>query len=363
MDWIEVMPAVRMLASKNGLVTCKLTDEKGDVTNADTSKSIVIEDSAGIKENIRKYFDDWFSANETVPDTVVIRGEGTIEITRAEVAGRQRIPGRIVIVTGGAQGFGAGIAEELFEEGANIVIADLNEEAGNALAETFNGKNYTNKSFFVKTDVSDPDSVDNLTRETTLRFGGLDVMISNAGILRAGGLDEMDPKTFDIMTKVNYTGYFYCAKYASKVMRIQSEYSDGVHFMDIIQINSKSGLKGSNRNFAYAGGKFGGIGLTQSFALELMPYQIKVNSICPGNFFEGPLWSNPENGLFVQYLRAGKVPGAKTIEDVKLFYESQVPAKRGCRVIDVVRAILYAIEQEYETGQAIPVTGGQEMLK
>ena len=133
--------------------------------------------------------------------------------------------------------------------------------------------------------------------------------------------------------------------------------------MDIIQINSKSGLKGSNKNFAYAGGKFGGIGLTQSFALELMPHNIKVNSICPGNFFDGPLWSDSENGLFVQYLNAGKVPGAKTIDDVKAFYEAQVPAGRGCTAEDVAKAIFYVIDQEYETGQAVPVTGGQNMLK
>jgi NAD(P)-dependent dehydrogenase (short-subunit alcohol dehydrogenase family) len=121
-------------------------------------------------------------------------------------------------------------------------------------------------------------------------------------------------------------------------------------------------LKGSNKNFAYAGGKFGGIGLTQSFALELMPFNIKVNSICPGNFFDGPLWSDPENGLFVQYLNAGKVPGATTISDVKSFYEKQVPAGRGCTAEDVAKAIFYVIDQQYETGQAVPVTGGQNML-
>jgi NAD(P)-dependent dehydrogenase (short-subunit alcohol dehydrogenase family) len=179
--------------------------------------------------------------------------------------------------------------------------------------------------------------------------------------VRAGSLDEMTPENFDFMTNVNYKGYFLCAKYASSVMKLQSKYRKE-YFTDIIQINSKSGLKGSNKNFAYAGGKFGGIGLTQSFAMELMPHKIKVNSICPGNFFEGPLWSDPDKGLFVQYLKAGKVPGAKTIEEVKAFYEAQVPAGRGCRVIDVFRAILYIIEQEYETGQAVPVTGGQNML-
>ncbi|HNX13726.1 MAG TPA: SDR family oxidoreductase, partial [Oscillospiraceae bacterium] len=113
----------------------------------------------------------------------------------------------------------------------------------------------------------------------------------------------------------------------------------------------------------YAGSKFGGIGLVQSFALELAPDRIKVNAICPGNFLDGPLWTDPVKGLFVQYLAAGKVPGAKTVEDVKKSYESKVPLGRGCLVKDVVRAILYIMEQEYETGQAVPVTGGQEMLK
>ena len=94
-----------------------------------------------------------------------------------------------------------------------------------------------------------------------------------------------------------------------------------------------------------------------------MPHNIKVNSICPGNFFDGPLWSDPENGLFVQYLNAGKVPDAKTIDDVKAFYEAQVPAGRGCTAKDVAKAIFYVIDQEYETGQAVPVTGGQNMLK
>ncbi len=193
------------------------------------------------------------------------------------------------------------------------------------------------------------------------QFGGLDILISNAGILKAGGLKEMGPETFELVTRINYEGYFLTAKYASEIMLLQSAYHTSF-FWDIIQINSKSGLRGSNKNFAYAGSKFGGLGLTQSFALELAPYRIKVNSICPGNFFDGPLWSDPENGLFVQYLRAGKVSGAKTVDDVKHYYENLVPMGRGCKVKDVMKAIYYVISQEYETGQAIPVTGGQVML-
>lgn len=272
-----------------------------------------------------------------------------------------RLQNKVVVITGAAQGFGAGIAELMFEQGANIVVADLNREKGSAFTDTLNQTPGMNRALFVPVDVSDPLSVRQMVNTVTAMFGGIDTLISNAGILRAGGLGEMTPETFDLMTRVNYNAYFYCVKYASTVMKMQHRFKSN-HFMDIIQINSKSGLKGSNKNFAYAGGKFGGIGLTQSFALELMPYRIKVNSICPGNFFEGPLWSDPVTGLFVQYLKAGKIPGAKTLEEVKMYYEAQVPAGRGCTAADVAKAIFYVIEQEYETGQAVPVTGGQEML-
>jgi NAD(P)-dependent dehydrogenase (short-subunit alcohol dehydrogenase family) len=269
---------------------------------------------------------------------------------------------RIAIVTGGAQGFGAGIVEHLHADGANVVVADLNEERGRELVASLAARGGKNRARFVRADVSDPVSVEALVNQTVLAFGGLDVFISNAGILRAGSLEEMDPQTFELMTRVNYTGYFHGTRSASRVMKLQHAHRPGL-LADIIQINSKSGLEGSNRNFAYAGAKFGGIGLTQSFALELIGHGIKVNSICPGNFFDGPLWSDPEKGLFVQYLRANKVPGARSVADVKRFYEEKVPARRGCTVLDVVRAIRYVIEQEYETGQAVPVTGGQVMLR
>jgi rhamnose utilization protein RhaD (predicted bifunctional aldolase and dehydrogenase)/NAD(P)-dependent dehydrogenase (short-subunit alcohol dehydrogenase family) len=274
---------------------------------------------------------------------------------------QNKIKNKTAVVTGSAQGFGAGIAAALYHSGVNVVIADLNEEAGKELSRWLNETKTSNHSVFVKTDVSDPLSVKNLLISTISEFGGIDIMVSNAGILLAGGLDELEPDIFSKMTDVNYNGYFHCAKYAAEVMKIQNQEKPD-YFTDIIQINSKSGLRGSKRNFAYSGAKFGGIGLTQSFALELAPFRIKVNSICPGNFFEGPLWSDPKNGLFVQYLNTGKVPGAKNIEDVRRYYEDQVPLKRGCKLEDVMKALTYIIDQEYETGQAFPVTGGQVML-
>jgi len=272
-----------------------------------------------------------------------------------------RVENKTIIVTGAAQGFGEGIARCLIKEGANIVVADLNETAGRQTALELNKLAKSNRAIFVKTNVADMNSLNSLMADTIKAFGGLDVFVSNAGVLRAGGLEDMTPENFEFVTKINYIAYFYCAKVVSRIMRLQTKHSNDA-YCDIIQINSKSGLRGSKANFAYAGGKFGGVGLTQSFALELAPFRIKVNSICPGNFYEGPLWSDPENGLFLQYLKAGKVPGAKTVEDVRKFYMAQVPMRKGTNPEDVTRALLYAVEQTCETGQAIPVTGGQVML-
>ena len=272
-----------------------------------------------------------------------------------------RVENKTIIVTGAAQGFGEGIARCLIGEGANIVVADLNEAVGQATAQHLSALAKSNRAIFVKTNVADMDSLHNLMHETVCAFGGIDVFVSNAGVLRAGGLDDMTPENFEFVTKINYNAYFYCAKAVAPIMKLQTAVSPD-YYCDIVQINSKSGLRGSKANFAYAGGKFGGVGLTQSFALELAPFRIKVNSICPGNFYEGPLWSDPENGLFVQYLKAGKVPGAKSIEDVRDFYLAQVPMRKGCSPEDVTKALLYCVDQTGETGQAIPVTGGQVML-
>jgi len=272
-----------------------------------------------------------------------------------------RAENKTIIVTGAAQGFGEGIARCLLLEGANIVVADMNETVGLATVEHFNSLAKSNRAIFVKTNVSEIISLENLIHQTICNFGAIDAFISNAGVLRAGGLEDMTPEDFDFVTKINYNAYFYCAKVVSRIMKLQTRYSTG-YYADIIQINSKSGLRGSKANFAYAGGKFGGIGLTQSFALELAPFRIKVNSICPGNFYDGPLWSDPVNGLFVQYLKAGKVPGAKTVDDVKEFYLAQVPLRKGCSPEDVTKGALYLMEQCGETGQALPITGGQVML-
>jgi rhamnose utilization protein RhaD (predicted bifunctional aldolase and dehydrogenase)/NAD(P)-dependent dehydrogenase (short-subunit alcohol dehydrogenase family) len=280
----------------------------------------------------------------------------------AGARGSGRARGLVVVVTGAAQGFGHAIAADLVAQGGHVVLADINADLAKREAGSLASGLGSGRAVGVALDVTDDASVAACFDEVVRRYGGLDVLVSNAGILRAGSVTTQPVEEFDAVTRVNYRGYFLCVRHAAPILARQHRARPD-YWGDIVEINSKSGLVGSSRNSAYAGAKFGGVGLTQSFALELVEDGIKVNAICPGNFLDGPLWADPDNGLFVQYLRQGKVPGAKTIEDVRRFYEAKVPMGRGCTPADVLEALYYVVAQRYETGQAVPVTGGQVMLK
>lgn len=301
-----------------------------------------------LRESQREFFENW-----------------EVEAYRRKIAKGNARPGRaagkVAMVTGAAQGFGLEIAQDLAAQGAHVVLADINAAGAVSAAEAVSVRHGTGRALGLAINVTDGASVEDAIHQAVRTYGGCDLFISNAGVLKAGSVKTQPEKDFDFVTAVNYKGYFVCVQKVAPVLAVQ-HLARPQAWSDIIQINSKSGLQGSNKNGAYAGSKFGGIGLTQSFAMELVEDGIKVNSICPGNFFDGPLWSDPNNGLFVQYLRSGKVPGAKTVEDVKRFYEAKVPMGRGCTTADVMKAVYYLMDQKYETGQAMPVTGGQVML-
>ncbi|MDR0718084.1 MAG: SDR family NAD(P)-dependent oxidoreductase [Treponema sp.] len=333
---------------------------KGSATDSDVTSAIT----------------DAIKNNSAAPKAVAICfGEKTFHFTiehgQAPKTRADVVRGKVALVTGGAQGFGEEITRGLIAEGAVVFIADLNIAGAKALAEKLNGENGKTVAYAVEVNVADEESVQKMFETVTLTIGGLDLCISNAGVLRASSILEQDISGFKFVTDINYIAFAIVTKHCGIIMKKQNLAAKlcaaasafgNVLTTDIIQINSKSGLAGSNKNGSYAGSKFGGIGLVQSFALELIEWNIKVNAICPGNFYDGPLWSDPVKGLFVQYLNAGKVPGAKTIADVKTFYEAKSPIHRGCTGPDVLKAVFYAVEQVFETGQAIPVTGGQVML-
>ena len=244
---------------------------------------------------------------------------------------------KIAIVTGGGQGLGQAICQHLTAAGAHVIAADI-------------------KGTDAKVDVTSEADVQALFDNTVTKFGRVDIVVANAAILIAEPIAQANAEKWRSVMTVNLFGNFLTLKHACRVMLPNQSGA-------IIQINSKSGKKGSAANSAYAASKFGGIGLVQSVALEMAPHGIRCNAICPGNLLDSPLWNDPVKGLFVQYLNAGKVTGAKNVADVRQAYVNQVPMKRGCAYDDIGQAVgfLASDASSYITGIALSVTGGQEM--
>lgn len=267
----------------------------------------------------------------------------------------KQLEGKKALVTGGAQGLGEAICLRLANEGCDVIIADINDEVVAKTASTIAESTGRDVSS-VKVDVTDEASVEAAFKMAEDRFGKLDIVVANAAILIAEPIADAVAEKWRAVMNVNLFGTFLTLKHAARIMKEQGSGS-------IVAINSKSGKKGSAANSAYSASKFGGIGLVQSVALELAPMNIRCNAICPGNLLDGTLWTDPERGLFKQYLEAGKVPGAKTIDDVKKFYMDQVPVRRGCSYEDVCNMVVYlgSENSSYMTGQALNVTGGQIM--
>ncbi len=260
----------------------------------------------------------------------------------------QPLSEQVAIVTGGAQGLGAAIVARLAAEGAQVVVADLNvagaQETANLVSQATGQRTWA-----LAVDVTVEEQVAAMVNQTVETFGRLDILVANAGIVISGPIEEFDVTRWRKVVDVNLTGYFLSAKHAARVMKSQRR---GV----IIQINSKSGKKGSFKNGAYAASKFGGIGLTQSIALELAEYGVRVNAICPGNLLDSPLW---QESLYSQYAQRLGI----SEEEVRQRYVEQVPMKRGCTYQDVTNVVVFLASEQsgYMTGQAINVTGGQEM--
>jgi sorbitol-6-phosphate 2-dehydrogenase len=236
----------------------------------------------------------------------------------------------------------------LATEGAQVVVADLNlagaQETANAVAQATGRRTWA-----LAVDVTVEEQVAAMVEQTQETFGRVDILVANAGIVIAGPIEEFDLMRWRKVVDVNLTGYFLCAKHTARIMKRQGR---GV----IIQINSKSGKKGSFKNSAYAASKFGGIGLTQSIALELAEFGVRVNAICPGNLLDSPLW---QESLYSQYAQRLGI----SEEEVRQRYVDQVPMKRGCTYQDVTNVVVFLASDQssYMTGQAINVTGGQEM--
>jgi sorbitol-6-phosphate 2-dehydrogenase len=253
------------------------------------------------------------------------------------------LQGKVAIVTGAAQGLGEAIAIRLDQEGCKVAVCDLNFDAAVKVASKLTD------AIAIGLDVTKYTDCQKMTEMVISKWNHVDILVCNAGILISGDIHKLTPEEFKLVVDVNLNGYFNTVKAVAPSMLSQKKGS-------IIQINSKSGKKGSFKNGAYAASKFGGIGLTQSLALEFAEQNVRVNSICPGNLLNSPLWVN---SLFKQYAK-----NLGTTEDVvKQQYINQVPMKRGCEYDDVTNVMVFLASDlsSYMTGQAINVTGGQQM--
>jgi len=259
-----------------------------------------------------------------------------------------RLQGRVAWITGAAQGLGEALAYRLAQEGCTgLALSDIQTEQLTAVADAIHAQHPHCQAIAIPCDIRREEEVVRAAEQIAQQFGRLDILIANAGVIHSAELTEMSLEQWQWQIDVNLTGYFLCAREAAKLMKPQGA---GV----IIQINSKSGLKGSYKNCAYAASKFGGIGLTQSIAMDLAPYGIRVNAVCPGNLLDSPMW---QGTLFEQYARKWGLP-----EDaIRRYYEAQVPLGRGCAYADVANLVVFLASDEasYITGEAYRVAGGQ----
>ena len=201
---------------------------------------------------------------------------------------------KVCIITGGAAGIGKATAEKFAAEGAKVVICDVNEEAGNALA-----KELGNDASFWKVNVVDRQEVQDWIDEVAKRYGRIDVLINNAGITRDGQfikfkegevVGQMSEEAFDAVIAVNLKGVFNCTQAVVPYMIKQGGGS-------IVSASSVVGLYGNFGQTNYAATKFAVIGMTKTWARELGKYQIRVNAVAPGFILTEMVQKMPEKVL------------------------------------------------------------------
>lgn len=234
-----------------------------------------------------------------------------------------RVDGKVALVSGGARGMGASHSRLLVEEGASVVIADLLDEDGAALAEELGPR-----ATFVHLDVTAPDQWDRAVAHATTTFGSLDILVNNAGIANGAALTEFTDEMWSKIIAINLSGVFYGMRAAVPALARSGHGS-------IVNISSVEGLQGSPGLHGYVAAKFGVRGLTKSAAVELAAAGIRVNSIHPG-LIETPMTTG--------------------IDATQL----QIPLGRAAKPEEVSRLVLFLASDEssYSTGSEFVIDGG-----
>ena len=248
-----------------------------------------------------------------------------------------RLEGKVAIVTGGAQGIGEAYSVGLAEEGARVVIADVDEAAGKAVEQAI--KKAGNAALFVRTDVSRKEDADGMVAQALKAFGRVDILVNNAGILFTAPVEETTEEMWDKLLAVNVKGLFLCAQAAARVMKKQKGGK-------IINISSIAAVGGQAGLCAYSSTKAAVLPITRVFALELAESNIQVNAILPGTTDTGMAKAAMADPEWTRQITAG------------------IPMKRLGRTRDLLGAVVYfaSADSDYCTGQTLIVDGGYSMI-
>ena len=242
---------------------------------------------------------------------------------------------RVAIVTGSGQGIGREIALKLADQGASIVISDVNASTAKEVASEIKAKN--GKSIAIPANVAVADEIHKLVEQTLSSFGHIDILVNNAGITRDGLLLRMSEADWDLVLNINLKGAFICTQAVLRHMIRQ-------RWGRIVNIASVVGLTGNAGQANYAASKAGLIGLTKTTAREVASRAITVNAVAPG------------------FIDTGMTQ--KLSENVKQEFLKQVPVGYFGLPKDVAYAVAFLVSEEanYITGQVINVNGGMAML-
>ena len=250
---------------------------------------------------------------------------------------------RVVVVTGAARGLGAGIAEAVLEAGARVVLSDLRQNEVEATAKRLEASGARTAAFAA--DVTDPAAPERLVAATVARFGRLDGLVNNAGLIEMVPALDADPATLDRQFRVNVTGLYACCQAAARRMIAQAE--GGA----IVNIASNAGKVGFPNMAGYNASKAAVVSLARSLAAEWAAHRINVNAVCPGSVLTPMLtdvaaWLSPRQGIAADALLARMVPAQ--------LGRHILPAEVG-RVV----AFLLSDAAVIIRGQSINVDGGE----
>ena len=249
---------------------------------------------------------------------------------------------KIAIVTGAASGMGRAIARGYAKEGATVIIADINEEGAQSVANEVTAEG--GKARAVRFDVTDVQAARQLVNETVREFGRLDILVNNAGIGLIKAVWDYTPEEWDRVFDVNVKGLFFLTQAACEPMRKQ-------HSGKIINQASIAGRRGEALVACYCASKAAVISITQSVALAMAPYRVNVNAMAPG-IVDTPYWKEVD-------LQFGRILDRKPGEVFKEF-TSNIPLGRGSVPEDVVPLAIFLAGpgSDYITGQTYNVEGG-----